>query len=91
MGRLTDHDELEDEIFEENESPTRRERKSPEYRMGLMMKELVELRKAVNKLNKQVFGRQSIKPQVQTAGVAAIVAGLIAGIIQALNAVGIIK
>lgn len=101
-----DEDESGDSLFPEAERPTTNARirraeaiikKNPHYAISRTMSAVVdirrdttELQRSVERLNRSVF-KPSIRPQVQTAGVSAGTAALIALIYQVLHQAGILK
>lgn len=95
-------------LFPPSERPTTNDRlrqtervirQNPDYVMGKMMAEIVNLRRDVNRLNKGTnygrgpfyYLRTSVRPHVQTAGVSAGAAAVIAAIYQILHQVGWLK
>ena len=83
--------------FTDSERPTNAERlrrivkEDPDYVLGRVMAETVKHRKEIGRLNKAVFGRVSMRPQVQTAGLSAGVSTIIVMVWQILHSMGVFK
>lgn len=70
--------------------PDRREPSDPDFRHGLMMRDLTELRGRVETLERAVL-RQSMHPKAKVAGLASAVAGAVVGALELLRYVGFFK
>lgn len=106
MGRsyhdLDEQEELE-ALFSPSERPTVNERlrrseniakQDPEFVLGRLMIHMMEMRREVTRLNRIIESqppRPSLRPHVQTAGVSASVATIIAVIYQILHQAGLLK
>lgn len=61
-----------------------------EFRHGLMMRELAELRVRVESLERAFF-RSSMRPAVKTAGLSTAVAGAVVAVLELLRYAGIFR
>lgn len=63
---------------------------SIEYRHGLMMRELAELRERVSALERMFF-RASMAPRMKTAGLTTAVAGAVVGALELARYLGLLR
>lgn len=63
---------------------------NPEYRHGLLMREVADHEARISYLERVAF-RASVRPQVKTAGTASVVAGALFGILELLRYTGVFK
>ncbi len=63
---------------------------SPEYRHGLLMRQVTDHESRITYLERLAF-RVSVRPQVKTAGTASVVAGALFGILELLRYSGVFK
>ena len=61
-----------------------------DYRHGLLMRDVTDLRIRIETLERSVF-KASMRPQVQTAGTASVVAGAVFGVLELLRYTGVFK
>ena len=57
---------------------------------GLLMRDVTDLRIRIETLERSVF-KASMRPQVQTAGTASVVAGTVFGVLELLRYTGVFK
>jgi hypothetical protein len=63
---------------------------NPEYRHGLLMREVTDLSTRVEVLERKLF-RVSMRPQAKTAGTASVVAGSLVALLELLRYAGLFK
>lgn len=66
------------------ERPTKPERIDPAFQLGALIREMVELRDRVSLLEGMMMRRRSIRPTLERSAGTVIIAGIVAGIVQAL-------